>query len=685
MRPSDIARVLAAVTLAAWPGAADEARAPGGSAALEAERLSISADGREVTASGSVRLVTEGLELRGERLELSLPDGAIHSPAPFTLRLPDIYIAAASGELSRDGRSLRLERPTLTRAAPPPPFLLRGERIACDGGRCVLLGGVGTACPHVPAGYRLEARRLTLHPSGDVDLVSPTLVLGGVRAAWLPWLRLRPPEKAGFLAPRLGYSRDAGLIAGPAGHLPLGHGAHADGYVAGRTSQGLEDETRVLAEGVDLRVQHVFDAPDNRARARLALRAPLAGATFAADADLVTDGVIIDELTFDPLERAMSRTESRVLVSLPSSVGTLESSFGADQPLAPGTRGGWPDVQTVAAVRGTLVAVPNRARLWPSLDLSLARRDVSRGSISYDASGYPARPHTRLLARPSLTAPLHLGPVTLDARVGSRHATWLVDRETGGAPANHSAGGAARFGLPLVGRLAGRPHLIAPRVEYRAVPWAAGATPPWVFDAADRPRRAHAVELGVETALDPFAEVPVFYAEIAERVGLPGLGEAKSRRFLHGAVRIGAPVLELRGEIAWDQELLGVSAAAAGIGTRDGRGNGISVDARWYGEGAGPHTDGRWTADDVTSMGDSWWPAGPRNRLELAERGTAVVARVVALHCGARVEIAPRPGLNALWYGLGLRAPCGCAEIALQAAHRLDTPAPDVMLVVTLE
>ena len=128
-----------------------------------------------------------------------------------------------------------------------------------------------------------------------------------------------------------------------------------------------------------------------------------------------------------------------------------------------------------------------------------------------------------------------------------------------------------------------------------------------------------------------------------------------------------------------------VSTAAAGVGTRDGRGNGIYVEGRWYGVGSGPHTDGRWTADDVVWTGDGWWLTGPQNRLEIDEQGTAVVARIVTLECGARVEIVPNPGLNALWYGIGLRAPCGCAAITLKAAHRLDTVAPDLMLTVTLE
>ena len=676
---------LAASVIAAGSRATAEERVLGGTLSLEASKLTMSQDGEAVAAEGEVRLTALGFELVGEQAVVSLSDGTIRLDAPFSLTLPEIALEAASGELSREGRSLHLTRPRAIRNSPPPPLEIRGERLDCDDGLCVLTRGSGTACPHRPAGYRLAARRITLHPSGDVDLTSPILIVGNAKVAWLPWLRLRPPTKPGFLAPRIGYSRSAGFIAGPAGHLPLGDRAHVDGYVAGRTSQGLEDETHVIAPGADLRVEHVLDAPDNYGRARLTLVTPLSRATGAVDADLVTDRRIVDEMTFDPLDRAITHTSSRALVSMPSTATLLESSFAADQPLGTAAQDRWPALQTVVAVRGTLLAVPNRSLLWPAVDVALERRDVSRGAIYYDALGGPAESHTRLMARPSVTTPLHLGPITLDLRAGSRHAVWLVDGETGAAPTSHAVGGSARLGLPLVGRLAGRPHLIAPRVEYRAVPWISGSAPQWVFDAAERPRRAHAVEAAVETVIDPFAETPLLRAELAERVGLPGLGGDGTREYLYGSMRLGAPWLELRGEIAWDQEISAISAAAAGVGTRDGRGNGIAVDARWYGTGSGPHTDGKWTAGDIAWIGDDPWLVGPQERLEIAPQGTVVLARIVTLESGARVEIAPNPGLNALWYGVGVRSSCGCIAIGLRAAHRLDTVAPDVMLTLTLE
>ena len=676
---------LAASALAAGSRATAEERLLGGTLSLEASRLTISQDGTEVTAEGEVRLMARGFELAGEQAVVSLPDGTIRLSAPFSLKLKEIALEAASGELSREGRSLHLTRPRAIRNAPPPPLEIRGERLDCDDGLCVLTRGSGTACPHRPAGYRLAARRITLYPSGDVDLTSPTLIVGDMKVAWMPWLRLRPPTKPGFLPPRIGYSRTAGFIAGPAGHLPLGDRAHLDGHVAGRTSQGFEDETHLIAPGVDLRVEHVLDAPDNYGRARLELATPLSGATTTVDADLVTDRRIVDEMTFDPLDRAITHTSSRALVSMPSTYTLLESAFAADQPLGSTAQDRWPALQTVVAVRGSLLAVPNPSLLWPAVDVALERRDVSRGAIFYDALGAPAESHTRLMARPSVTAPLHLGPISLDLRAGSRHAVWLVDGETGAAPFSHAVGGSARLGLPLVGRLAGRPHLVAPRVEYRAVPWISGSAPRWVFDAAERPRRAHAVEAALETVLDPFTETPLLRAELAERIDLPGLGTDGTREYLYGNLRLGAPWLELRGEIAWDQEISVISAAAAGVGTRDGRGNGIAVDARWYGPGVGPHTDGRWTMGDVAWIGDDLWIVGPQERLEIAPQGTAVLARVVTLEGGARVEIVPSPGLNALWYGVGVRSSCGCAEIALRAAHRLDAVAPDVVLTLTLE
>ena len=45
----------------------------------------------------------------------------------------------------------------------------------------------------------------------------------------------------------------------------------------------------------------------------------------------------------------------------------------------------------------------------------------------------------------------------------------------------------------------------------------------------------------------------------------------------------------------------------------------------------------------------------------------------------------PAAGLNALWYGLALRSACGCAELGVRAAHRLDTWIPDLMLTFVLK
>lgn len=651
---------------------------------LSASRLSLSADGREALAEGGVRLVAPGLELRTERLALSLPDGALRLEAPFSLEAGDFGIRADSGVLLADGSALRLERPEILRRRPLPALALGGDELACDGGGCTLRRAHGTACPHEPAGYRVEADEVTLHPSGDIDLVRPALRLGGTTVARLPWLRLRPESEPGFLAPKIGYSREAGLIAGPAGHLPLGGGAHADGYVAGRTAEGFEDGTRLLAPGVDLNVEHVYSAPrGNEARGRLGLRAPLRGAAFAADADVVTGRRILDDLTFDPLERAVSHTASRVLLSLPAPRVLWESALAAFQGFTGRAAGARPGFDAAASIRGALVPLPNPARVWPGLDLRLERRGASDGAL-YDAYGAYAPPHTFLSVEPSLAAPFALGPLSLAVAAGSRHAAWLVDAESGAPASRHDVGAAAQIALPLVGHPGGREHVVTPRVAYRIAPLVSGGSPPWAFRSVDSAREGHAIEAGLGTALDPFAPVPLVDAGVAQRLFLPGLGSGGAAYLFAHAV-VGARWLELRGELAWDQRLRSISAAAAGIGTADDRGDRISIGGRWYGRGDGPHLDGRWSGASPPWPRDEVRPAFGEDLLELAPEASAVLARMIALDAGARVGIFPRAGLNALWYGVALRAACGCAEIGVRAAHRLDTWVPDLLVTLVVK
>jgi hypothetical protein len=679
------AAVFAAAILTLALEAQAESQPAANEIALSASRLSFTPNGEEVEAEGDVRIDADGLELRASRAAVDLRSGAIRLDAPFSLKRGGLELRAASGSFSDGGRALRLVKPEILRLAPPPPFALRGERLSCDGGTCSLLRGVGTACPHRPSGYALEADEIVFHPSGDIDLTRPVLRIGGAKVAALPWMRLRPPSEPGFLAPRLGYSQKAGLIAGPAGHVPLGSRAFADGYIAGRTADGFEDGTRLHAPGADLRIEHVFSAPDgNSGRARLALGVPLAGAALAVDADAVTERRVLADTIFDPLERAVSRTESRLLFSLPVGSVLWESALSADQPLAGARADGFPGFETRASIRGSLVALPSASHLWPALDLALDRRDASSDAVLYDARGAYALPHTRLSAEPSLRAPFRLGPLSGRLSAASRHAVWLVDEESAVPPSRHDVGAAAELSLPLIGSLAGLPHLVTPRVAYRVLPFSRGDSPPWAFDRLDRAREGHAVEAGMSTALDPFGASPIAELSLAQRVFLPGLGEGRAV-YLFARAGAGAPWLRFSGEIAWDQREGAVSAAAAGLRTEDERGDAASIDARWYGRGDGPHLDGRW--DDASSgwLGDGAWLGAPAQGLELAEAASAVVARIAVLSAGARVAVFPRPGLDALWYGVAFRSECGCAELGLKAAHRLDTPVPDVMLTFVLK
>jgi hypothetical protein len=682
MRVFLIALILVAV--AARAAAGDRDRVREGELTLSANRATLEGEQGVVRAEGNVSLETEHFRLRAVSLRIDPERRRISALGPLRLQTGGLRILG--GALVADGSGERIEisapRLDLDGEAETAGARIAAARARCDSGGCTLEGVSGTSCPHRPVGWRIDADRLVLHPSGDIDLESARLVVDGRSVAALPWLRVRPPGSAGFLAPRLGWSPRAGLIAGPSGQFPLGDRLLLRGHVAARTSQGLETSTEALLPAGRARLDHLFDAPENHLRARLDLFLPLQGASLAADADVISDRRIVEELELEPRERALGHTSSRLLFATGGSDFLLESAFSAQQEMR--TDGGIATdrLGPSTSIRASLIPLAVDRAVWPGLAVELSRRDGWRPGRFLGARGLPTPPHTRVSAAPSLESQQRAGPLGIEARAATSHVIWLPDGAGERQRSRHSLSALAGLELPLVGYPLGLRHRLTPLVRYRATPWIAGGSPRWTVDDLDRVIAGHGIDAGLRTSLGLPGREDVARLSIAERLALPGLGSGRGAQYLDFSLRVGDPRLSAEARAAWDHRESLPSLALLDIAGSTSRGNAISAGAAWYGPGRGPHLDGGWRSTRLPLLDAC--PREPEGTLEIHQRARAVLTDNLSAAGGTIVAVHPDPRMLAVWYGLELGSSCGCLSAGLRAIHRPGNPLPDVMATLDL-
>ncbi|MFO8070676.1 MAG: hypothetical protein R6V85_02265 [Polyangia bacterium] len=649
-----------------------------------ADRAILESEQGVVRAEGNVSLETEHLRLGAVSLRIDPERRRISALGPLRLHTGGLEILGGSLVADDSGRWIEISAPRLEldREAGIAGARIAAARARCDTGGCTLEGVSGTSCPHRPVGWRVDAEQLVLHPSGDIDIERARLVVDGRSVAALPWLRVRPPGSAGFLAPRLGWSPRAGLIAGPAGQFPVGDHLLLRGHVAARTSQGLETSTEALLPAGRARLDHLFDAPENHLRARLDLFLPLEGASLAADADVVSDRRIVEELELEPRERALGHTSSRLLLATGGSDFRLESAFAAQQEILPG--GGIADdrLGPSTSIRACLIPLAVSRAVWPGLAVELSRRDGWRPGHFSGARGLPTPPHTRISAAPSLESQQRAGPLGIEVRAATSHVLWLPDGAGERRRERHSLSALAGLELPLVGYPLGLRHRLTPLVRYRATPWIAGGSPRWTVDDLDRVVAGQGIDAGLRTSLGLPGKEDVARLSIAERLALPGLGSGRGAQYLDFSLRVGDPRLSAEARAAWDHRERLPSLSLLDISSSTSRGNEISAGAAWYGPGRGPHLDGGWRSTRLLLL--DAWPREPEGTLEVHQRARAVLTDNLSAAGGAIVAVHPNPRMLAVWYGLELGSSCGCLSAGLQAIHRPGNPLPDIMATLDL-
>jgi hypothetical protein len=645
---------------------------------LRADVVSIDPDSGAVEATGEVRIELEDALLLAASATFDPRAGRLALHGPFEL-------ITAERTIRGDGLEIDLAARTVVIASPATVvsgLVVAGVSARCEAGSCFVEDASATPCPGSAPFCGIEARRITLHPAGDIDLASPRLVIGDATVAALPWLRLRPPGSSGFLPPRLGWSPSAGPVLGPAGQIALGEHILAGGHVAARGISGYESGSWLAFGSGDLRVDHLYDSDNgHHGRWRFDLSQPLEGARLAADVDLLNDRVILDELAFDPAERALGHTASRVLLSgggpdlaIESHAAFLQWLDGAGAPrrlLGPS-----------AGVRVTLPPLAWDPPVWPGLALSLDRVSSLDGGPAPDALGRYAPAHTRLEARPSLDLSRRLSLFEVGARAQSLHQLWLPD-----GPGRHSinrqaAGAALHIDLPFEGHPCGMLHRLTPGIGYRLVVPLGGDVPPWLVDSRDLPAGGQGLEATVDNAFGETAN-PALSFSLRQRFHLPGFGADPGPAWAELRAGGGPEWLHVDLAGALDERSLRPSLLRAFFSTGDGSGSGLTTGGTWYGPGLGPHLEPSLAAAGLPELA-AWPLTAPLRALELTEQASAALSRHVLVHGGVRVGVIPGPALHGVWYGLKLRALCGLATVGLTASHRPESPVPDVLLTLAL-
>ncbi|MBW2277292.1 MAG: hypothetical protein JRF63_07360 [Deltaproteobacteria bacterium] len=651
---------------------------------IEAERLTLEPNGQQVRAEGAVRITAFELELRAGSALVDVATGQIVLGPPLLLVLSDATVSGSSLTISDEARRLDIDHPLILLPLQGGRELeLSADWARCEKGTCSLGRAEGSGCHHQPPAYRVRAQHVTIHPSGDIDLSGASLFVDDLEVMALPWLRVRPPSAAGFLPPRVAWDANGGLILGPAGQIPLADDLVLSGHAAVRTSQGFETSSTAWTPAGDATIDQLFDAPDNHVRARFHLTPTLVGATLTIDGDIVDGRQIIDNLTFDPIERARTHTESAALFSASGADWFLtETRIELVQAFAPDgqlTR----RLQTPAiGVAAELLPVVQSGPIWPALAVELERRETGLDVIAPDAAGGIAPAHTRVTATPSLAQVSRLGPIAGELTVASLHQLWLPDLEGGDKSSRHLVAASTELELPLIGHPGGLRHVITPLARYRIVPWINGRGPDWIMDDLDRLRRGHGVEAGIRTSLGTARSTNTIELTAFERVDLPGFQAESGPAYLQLSAAVGPRWLRLSSEGSWDHRQPLPSHALVVLSTTDDRGNRLETGGGWYGPGRGEHLDRGWDATNPWITGS--WVRETDKALELVEGATLALTRRLRASAGALVGIIPDAGLHALWYGLELGAPCGCLTAGIVASHRLGSWTPDVMATISL-
>jgi hypothetical protein len=516
-------------------------------------------------------------------------------------------------------------------------------------------------CPDPPITVGFTTARVA---PADLVLENPTLRVGGVPVAWLPYFWVRSPRRVGLLPVKVAWRGDDGLLLGSGIHVPVGEADQLDVRAAGYLLGGVDVEARLSTRTSEstVRWDHLDQsllALDLRGASALVPGASLAWSVDALRGSRALTGPVLLE------EAALRDDRARAVLGHSNGTTSFGLTLSADAP-----RGG--------PVRAFGPAGPG---LHAGIGAALGRSSMVDADVDLVTLRDPAAGSTTLIFhRGEIGADARAGPILAGFQAGSRLAVTLGDRAAGymgtaGVGAHISAPFVRRFGAsetpvehwvtPFVAGNAGVTHWEAPSVAPPLAPNGAfGVLSPGVRTtigeisgrrtaltlsvrggglAAESAHARAFVAVGGTGDLRPFSLHQESIVVVAESLAAVHLFNARVGA-ANGA-HVSARIVEGLGDVPVLARL-----AVAGLGA--------GWDAPWVpwfgsaGTAAGGSLGIPWTRF-LTSVADADYDLA--NRILLGVRGS-----LAYLH------------------------PCGCLRVALWGAERLGRRGFDSYLVVDL-
>ncbi len=628
-----------------------------------------------IFAEGAVSLRSGIHAITAQRALLSLNTGRLSLDAPKILGSTYGTIFAARADLLSDG-SIALAAPVFSLT-----LKLEAERAQCDNLGCRVENAHVFLCPGCSrdGDLALSARRVTIHPGGDVDLEDPTLLIDEEPAVSLPFLRLRPPHRPALFPPVVGLSPSAGFLFGVGGRLPLGESRTAEGMVIARSQGGFQTQTTVSTPRGEIDLAHLSDLPSGQhdLAAEAGALVNLAEAQLALKLDATTSGAALEELYRRPEERALGTRTSVATLRFPGTLTQLETSARFSTRLDT-PQGGGPDPTGALALILSLPARPllsglffldARLCLWRHFDVPSPRAGAWNNTVT--------------AAQTEAFFPFRLGFLKGNVEVTGTAAASFLDRSSSARPMAASRLSVV-LELPLQKKTSGSLRKITPFIRYENYPllWSGpSASLPAQSPVLPAPARA---SLGVRGLVLPAQKAGRWdlkisvVAEAAKWSGAPApshvhlvLGAAETR-FFEGSA-----------QAAFDLRSAKPSLLGARLSFPFDQKTVLELSASYLGAQRGPHTHPDWT-DRLPALG-VFYPIrlDLRPHAEVAQRlGFAFTQRLSA-HLLTRNQVWPRFSFLATGYGIEWRPSCDCISLSFDALHRPDTAVPDAMAFVS--
>jgi hypothetical protein len=508
-------------------------------------------------------------------------------------------------------------------------------------------------CPDPPV--TLAFRRALVAPPTDLVLTEPTVRVGSVPVAWLPYLWLRSPERWGVLPPKLAWRANDGLLAGTGVHAPLGAGGSADLRAAGYLAGGVELEARIqdARSTTTVRWDHLREsllAVDSRG-----FTSEAEGSGVAWDLDAIrgrraAGGPVLLE--------AIARRYDRARAGATWAHGGAALGISA---LAGAERGG--ELRGMGAVGPGL-----HASFGAPVD-GLGVGHVAIATQTLDNAEGSALSFLQQNARIEATA--RPGAVSVGASMHGASAVLVEEAAAQGAAA---AGAVATVALPLERTYSSDVrHVVAPFVEAGGkLSRADVSTMPWVHGSSGA---LHAA-LGLRSTVGRYASRTGASAVL--RAGTVGAPEAQ-RRLLAARAVADIDLLGAGAEAVWEPERTDAGVVLGSV--RAGRADGVHLVARAAGSAGEPVLEGRtlvaggWHAVPVDWLDRPGWAFGSSVGIPWA--------RWLASGFDVDYDWTQR-ALLGVRGATAYHHPCRCLALTAWAGHRAGRDGIDAMLTIDL-